>query len=82
MAGQDHDFQEHFEAGFRPHAVLERYYMCARPGQPFNRVVDISSQIDRKDRSDRAVQVAGRRQQRIVTARAAGARAEAARHPG
>ena len=48
MAGQDHDFQEHFEAGFRTHAVLERYYMCARPGQPFNRVVDISSQIDRK----------------------------------
>jgi LmbE family N-acetylglucosaminyl deacetylase len=48
MAGQDHDFQEHFEAGFRPHAVLERYYMCARSGQPFNRVVDISSQIDRK----------------------------------
>src|SRR5690349_13881889 len=48
MAGQDHDFQEHFEAGFQPHAVLERYYMCARPGQPFNRVVDISSHIDRK----------------------------------
>jgi LmbE family N-acetylglucosaminyl deacetylase len=48
MAGQDHDFHEHFEAGFRPHAVLERYYMCARPGQPFNRVVDISSHIDRK----------------------------------
>ena len=48
MAGQDHDFPEHFEAGFQPHAVLERYYMCATPGQPFNRVVDISSQIDRK----------------------------------
>ena len=48
MAGQDHDFQEHFEAGIRPHAVQERYYMCARPGQPFNRVVDISSQVDRK----------------------------------
>jgi hypothetical protein len=48
MAGQDHDFPEHFEAGFQPHAVLERYHMCARPGQPFNRVVDISSQIDRK----------------------------------
>jgi len=48
MAGQDHDFHEHFEAGFLPHAVQERYYMCARPGQPFNRVVDISSHIDRK----------------------------------
>ena len=48
MAGQDHDFHEHFEAGFQPHAVLERYHMCAKPGQPFNRVVDISSQINRK----------------------------------
>ena len=48
MAGQDHDFQEHFEAGFQPQAVLERYYMCSGPGQPFNRVVDISAQIDRK----------------------------------
>jgi LmbE family N-acetylglucosaminyl deacetylase len=48
MAGQDHDFPEHFEAGFQPHPVLERYYMCARPEQPFNRVVDITSQIDRK----------------------------------
>lgn len=48
MAGQDHDFPEHFEAGFQPHAVLERYYMCVRPRQPFNRVVDITSQIDRK----------------------------------
>ena len=48
MAGQDHDFHEHFEAGFRPHAVQDRYYMCARLGQPFNRVVDISSHIDRK----------------------------------
>ena len=24
--GQDNDFHEHFEAGFRPHAVPERYY--------------------------------------------------------
>jgi len=48
MAGQEHDFQEHFEGGFQAHAVLERYYMCAAPGQPFNRVVDISAQIDRK----------------------------------
>jgi LmbE family N-acetylglucosaminyl deacetylase len=48
MAGQDHDFPEHFEAGFQPHAVLERYHMCAKPGQLFNRVVDISWQINRK----------------------------------
>jgi len=48
MAGQDHDFDEHFEAGVRPQAVLERYYFHARPGQPFNRVVDISSYIEKK----------------------------------
>ena len=48
MAGQDHDFQEHFEAGFQPHSVLERYYFSAAPGQPYNRVVDISAEIGRK----------------------------------
>jgi LmbE family N-acetylglucosaminyl deacetylase len=48
MARQDRDFPEHFEAGIQPHAVQERYYMCSRPGQPFNRVVDIGSQVDRK----------------------------------
>lgn len=48
MAGQDHDFPEHFEAGFQPHPVLERYYFHARPGQPFNRVVDISAHIGKK----------------------------------
>ncbi len=48
MAGQDHDFDEHFEAGVQPHAVLERYYFHAQPGQPFNRVVDIGSHIDKK----------------------------------
>lgn len=48
MAGLDSDFHEHFEAGIRPHTVLERYYFCTRPGQPYNRVVDVSAQIDRK----------------------------------
>ena len=31
-----------------PHLVSERYYFYARPGQPFNRVVDISSQVEKK----------------------------------
>jgi LmbE family N-acetylglucosaminyl deacetylase len=48
MAGQDHDFHEHFEAGVQPHAVLERYYFHVQPGQPFNRVVDVSSHIGKK----------------------------------
>ena len=48
MAGQDHDFHEHFEAGFQPHAVLERYYFQARPEQPFNLLVDVGAQIEKK----------------------------------
>lgn len=48
MAGQDHDFHEHFEAGVQPHAVLERYYFHVEPEQPFNRVVDVSSHIGKK----------------------------------
>jgi LmbE family N-acetylglucosaminyl deacetylase len=48
MAGQDHDFTEHFEAGVKPQAVLERYLFYAHAGQPFNRVVDVSSYMERK----------------------------------
>ncbi len=48
MAAMPNDFQEHLEAGFQPHAVTERYYFYERPGQPFNRVVDISSHIEKK----------------------------------
>ena len=48
MAGQDRDFHEHFEAGIQPHPVLERFYFRVGPGQPFNQVVDITSQIDKK----------------------------------
>ncbi len=47
-AGMAGDFPEHAEAGILPHAVRERYYFYARPGQPFNRVVDISGSIDAK----------------------------------
>ncbi|MBI1787133.1 MAG: PIG-L family deacetylase [Acidobacteria bacterium] len=48
MAGMPNDFHEHMEAGLQPHAASERYYFCARPGQAFNRVVDIGSHIDKK----------------------------------
>lgn len=48
MCGMPNDFHEHREAGIEPHPVLERYYFYARPGQVFNRVVDISSRIDAK----------------------------------
>ncbi len=48
ISGSDSDFQEHFEAGIQPHAVHERYSFYARPGQPFNRVVDIGSYLEKK----------------------------------
>lgn len=48
MAAGPNDFHEHLLAGFQPQKVTERYYFHARPGQPFNRVVDISSHIEKK----------------------------------
>ena len=48
MCGMPNDFHEHMEAGIQPHPVRERYYFYARPGQPFNRVVDIGSHIEKK----------------------------------
>jgi len=48
MAAMDKDFPEHFAAGLEPHGVRERYYWVARKGQPYNRVVDISSVIEQK----------------------------------
>jgi len=48
MCGVPNDYEEHREAGLRPTEVLERYYFHGRPGQPFNRVVDISSHIENK----------------------------------
>jgi LmbE family N-acetylglucosaminyl deacetylase len=44
--GDDHP--EYEEAGIKPHPVGERYYMYARPGQQFNRVVDVSSHVEKK----------------------------------
>ncbi len=47
-AGSRNDFHEHEEAGILPYPVRERYYFHVRPGQPFNRVVDISGYIGPK----------------------------------
>ena len=47
MAGQEHDYPEHFDAGLKPHAVKEKYYFARGP-QIVNRVVDISPWVDRK----------------------------------
>jgi LmbE family N-acetylglucosaminyl deacetylase len=47
-AGSKNDFHEHEEAGILPQPVRERYYFHVHPGQPFNRVVDISAHVDRK----------------------------------
>lgn len=47
MAGSRWDYPEHFEAGLEPQAVREKYYFARGP-QLVNRVVDISSYIDRK----------------------------------
>lgn len=48
MAGMANDYEEHAEAGVQPHPVRERYYFHARPGQTFNRVVDITAHVERK----------------------------------
>ena len=47
MANGDKDYPEHFAAGLEPHAVREKYYF-ARFQQRVNRVVDISSTVERK----------------------------------
>ncbi|MBM3812000.1 MAG: PIG-L family deacetylase [Acidimicrobiia bacterium] len=41
------DYPEHSLAGLKPHAVRERYYFARGP-QLVNRVVDITTQMDRK----------------------------------
>ena len=48
MCGMSNDFHEHMEAGIQPHPVRERYYFHVRPGQAFNRVIDIGSHIEKK----------------------------------
>lgn len=53
MAGMNKDYPEHFEAGLKPHGVLEKYYFSRGP-QLVNRVVDITPYIDRKVAANRA----------------------------
>lgn len=48
MAGVANDYHEHEEANIQPHEVLERYYFYGRPGQAYNRVVDIGRHIEKK----------------------------------
>jgi LmbE family N-acetylglucosaminyl deacetylase len=47
MSGGGRDYPEHFEAGLKPHAVIERYYFARGP-QLVNRVVDISNTLEQK----------------------------------
>ena len=53
MAGGGKDYPEHFKAGLAPHGVSEKYYH-ARGTQLVNRVVDITSVIDKKIESNMA----------------------------
>jgi len=48
MAGNGKDYPEQVAAGIKPHSVRELYYWVARPGQPYNRVVDIGGQMEKK----------------------------------
>ncbi|MBK5294192.1 MAG: PIG-L family deacetylase [Acidobacteriia bacterium] len=48
MSSIANEYPEYLEAGIMPHPVSERYYFHTRPGQPFNRVVDISSEVEKK----------------------------------
>ena len=47
MAAGDKDYPEHFAAGLKPRSIRERYYYARGP-QLVNRVVDISSTIEKK----------------------------------
>jgi LmbE family N-acetylglucosaminyl deacetylase len=53
MSGGRLDLPEHFEAGLKPHGVQEKYYFSRGP-QLLNRVVDISSVMDKKVEVNRA----------------------------
>ncbi len=53
MAGMGRDYPEHFDAGLQPHGVQERYYFARGP-QLVNRVVEISSTIDKKVKANLA----------------------------
>ena len=48
MCGIANEYPEYLEAGIMPHSVSQRYYFYARPEQPYNVVVDVSSHIEKK----------------------------------
>ena len=77
MAGGHLDFPEHFAAGLKPHSVSEKYYYARGP-QLVNRVVDISSTIDKKMAAIRANRTMIGNMVRRVSRRAGQAQAEAA----
>ena len=52
MAGGTKDYPEHFEAGLKPHSVAEKYYFARGP-QLVNRVVDITSHMQKKVAANR-----------------------------
>lgn len=58
MAGMGKDYPEHFDAGLKPHGVMEKYYFARGP-QMANRIVDISGTIDQKVQSIRAIATQG-----------------------
>jgi len=67
MAGGSKDYPEHFASGLEPHSVREKYYFARGP-QLVNRIVDISSTIDRKveaNLANRAQGPAGRAGERL-----------------
>ncbi len=47
MSSGTKDYPEHFVAGLQPHAVKEKYYFARGP-QQVNRIVDISTTIEKK----------------------------------
>lgn len=47
MSGMNKDYPEHFAAGLKPYSVRERYYYARGP-QLVNRIVDISSVVEKK----------------------------------
>jgi LmbE family N-acetylglucosaminyl deacetylase len=48
MAGIEKDYPEQIAAGFAAREVTDKYYWVIRPGQPWNRVVDISPYTEQK----------------------------------
>lgn len=48
MSSMPNDYPEHLDAGLKLSKVLERYYFYGRPGQTYNRVVDIGEHVEKK----------------------------------